>query len=140
MKEKIENIIKKVLPNFYYEVSEKNQPLSDGTYLKIVIAADSSNKAQMVSFSLSDKLFLEPQGYGGYGGRCIYREPNKEVAEEKYLAMKSVKVPFKTPQRSEASVVKAFEKFCEEYRLLLIENINALCYRGLVDYAKLLNL
>jgi hypothetical protein len=146
MKEKIEAIIAKQLPGFWSEVSFGKHFLGEGKYLAIKIAASDYNindvrdqKPQAVSL-LFDlwTLELHPQVFGGNGGRRIYRQPNLNDPAEKYLAMKGENIPFRTPQKNEAAVLKAIEKFCINYKELLRKHRPVLEYQELVDYDTLL--
>lgn len=145
MIEKIKNILAAEVPNFYTNVWEW-QGLGD-KYIGIFIAASDydinqvkNQKPQAVSLSLClNDLELRPQVYGGNGGQSIYREPNPNDPAEKYLWGKSVKVPFRKPQPNEAAVLKAIAKFCQNYKQTLINNIDVLKYRDIVDYKALLN-
>lgn len=147
LKEKIIAILNKQLPNFYFYVKEYKDYFGDGKNLGIKIAASDyeinnvkGQTPQSVSLALSlSTLELHPQVFGGNGGRVIYREPNKEDPSERYLAMKSVKVPFRTPSKDEKSVLAAIEKFAINYKKTLKENIDTLKYKEYVDYDKLLN-
>lgn len=146
IKGKIEAILNKVVPKFFHSVSEYKSYFGDGKNLAIKIAASSDeiNKVrgqypQVVSLSLDLKtLELHPQVFGGNGGQVIYRKPNMSDPSEKYLAMKSVKIPFRTPKKEEELVLKAIEKFAENYKLALKENVDTLMYQDMVDYKDLL--
>lgn len=145
--EKITQLIEKHLPSFVGDVSEHKEMLGDGKYLKIWWAASDKNindvrgqKTQVVSLSLSDELELHPQVFGGMGGRTITRKPNLLVDAEKYLAQKSVVIPFRTPQPIEEKVLKCIYKFILDYKKALIENIDVLMYQDLVNYKELLEI
>jgi hypothetical protein len=58
--------------------------------------------------------------------------------DEKYLAAKSVKVPFRTPQPNEKAVLDAIRRFAENYKKTLADNREVLLYQDIVDYDKLL--
>lgn len=145
MREQIENIIKKVLPKFWFEVTEYT--FFGNTNIAIKIAAKdflingvANQRPQAVSLSLNVKtLELQPQSYGCTGGRVIYRNPNMNDPKEKFLAMKSVKIPFRTPEKNEEAVLKAIEKFCINYKKALVENWSELRYHNIVDYDAILN-
>lgn len=135
--EKIEALLKKTLPGFYCAVSEYT---IFGTYFKIVISVN-SEKRQSVSLSLNVKtLELKPQQYGGSGGQCIYRFPNMEDKAERWLAMKSVKIPYRTPACNEKDVLAAIERFAVNYKKALMENVAMLIDKDTTDYKTLLNL
>ena len=93
---------------------------------------------QVVSLCVDDDLTLRTQVFGGNGGGCIYRKPNTEIREEKYLYMKSVKVPFRQPKKELKFIVNAVSNFCDNYVKTLRENIDTLMYQDIVDYKALL--
>lgn len=136
--DKIKSLVEKAIPNFLCEVSEYT---IFGTYFKILIAVPKDEKKMhSVSLSLNIKtLKLQPQSYGGQGGQCIYREPNREDPKEKWLAMKSVKIPFRTPARNEKDVLSAIQRFAVNYKNTLIENVNVLADDNKDYYRTFLN-
>src|SRR5688572_18499875 len=97
--EDITNIIKSELPLFWFEVF-KYKMLGDD-FLAIKIACTNylinevpGQRPQAVSLSLDLKtLELQPQVYGGNGGQKIYRNIDPNNPDEKWLAMKAVKIP-----------------------------------------------
>jgi hypothetical protein len=93
---------------------------------------------QVVSLHLSHELELSHQVFGGNGGRWIYRRPNMDSPREKYLAMASEKVPFRTPEKNEDAVLRAIGRFINNYKRILIENKAELMYQDIVDYDSLL--
>lgn len=96
---------------------------------------------QLVSLALwnwDDGLELKPQIFGGDGGQIIYRKPNMQDDREKYLAMKSVKIPFRKPKGELKFIYAAIERFCQNWVKTLKENRNELMYQDIVDYDKLL--
>ena len=94
-----------------------------GDYLKMWIACSENNihgitgqLPQVVSLMLNlSTRELHPQIFGGNGGQCIVRMPNLNDPSEKYLAMKSVKVPFRTPKKEDPKILNAIEKFIDNY-------------------------
>ena len=146
IKVKIEQILDKVVPSFYKGVSIHKNIFDTGNNIRIFIAASdykingvSGQLPQVVSLSLDlSDMDLHPQVYGGNGGRAISRKPNMNDPKEKYLAMQSVKVPFRTPQPNEKAVLDAIKKFAENYKKTLAENREVLLYQDIVDYDKLL--
>jgi hypothetical protein len=82
---------------------------------------------------------LRPQVFGGFGGRNIYREPDMSNPNEKYYAMISIKIPFRTPKPDEKSVLSAIKKFVENYKKLLKENVDTLTHQKMVNYKELLS-
>lgn len=147
MKTQIENLITNKLPKgFVYGVSQHKNVFSKSEYLQIWFACSDhlinnvrGQLPQVVSLALDiDSLELRTQIYGGMGGGCIYREPNMQDPKEKYLAMKSVKVPFRKPKANEESVLKAIDTFISNYINTLKENKEVLRYKNIVDYDTLL--
>ncbi len=143
----ITELLQKKLGNkFVYNVSKKTHYFGSGEYLQIWIACSlinindvSGQKPQVVSLSLElPSLELHPQVFGGNGGQAIYREPNLDDPKEKYLAMKSVKIPFRKPQPTKEKVKECIGKFVDNYLKVLRENIKVLKYRELVDYNAIL--
>lgn len=135
-----ELLMKKLKLKFAYGVSLQNGAFG-GTYIKIWIACseiDINNvrgqKPQIVSLSLDSSLELEPQAFGGNGGRCIYREPNLNDPNERFLAMKSVKIPFRKPQPTPDKIKAYIIKFVDNYIQALKDNKEVLKYKNLVDY------
>lgn len=148
MKNEILELLAKTLPpTFVYDAVERKQPLGNGFYIKIWAACSNidinnvqGQKPQIVSLCLDlSSLELYPQIFGGNGGQCIYRKPNLEDSKEKYLAMKSVKIPFRKPQPQPEKVLAAIEKFFKNYFLALKENKEVLMYQNLVNYNEILN-
>lgn len=148
IKEQIEAILYKVLGDkgFVYYVEPYKGIFSD-TYHKIWISCSSKTinqvrgqEPQAVSLALrNETMELYPQCYGGNGGNRIYREPDMNHPREKYLAMQSVKVPFKQPKKELKFVLSAIERFAQNYINTLKENKEVLKYKDLVDYDKLLS-
>lgn len=142
LKNEIAEIVSKRLGDkFVYEVS-KIKGAFGGEYIKIWIACSNVNinnvsgqKPQIVSLCLDlETLNLEPQSFGGNGGRCIYREPNLSDPSEKYLAMKSVKIPFRKPAANVEKIKAYILKFIDNYIETLRENKEKLRYKNIVDY------
>jgi hypothetical protein len=146
---KIAMILHKKLPNFYIEVTERKSALGRVNhfyYLKIVIAASNyeinnvkGQYVQDVSLMLDlDNLNLKVQVFGGNGGQSIYLKPDPNDPKEKYLAFKSVKVPFRKPNNNEKAVLDAIGRFADNYLKTLRDNKDRLSYQEIVDYDKLL--
>ena len=144
LKPKIESIMSEELPSGFYTFADVSTGSFGGPYMKIAMACSNKDKhvagqkAQVVSLCLEADLELHPQVYGGNGGQCIHREPNKENTDEKFLAMKSVKVPFRRPNKDEEAVLKAVRRFCQAYLKTLRDNKAVLIDRHEIDYEKLL--
>lgn len=146
MRQKIENILKDTLPaNCFIFVGDRKSIFGEPE-IRIGFAAMDYNinnvqgqRPQMVSLLLSlNDMELKPQIFGGNGGQCIYRDPNKNDPKERYLAMKSVKVPFKMPKKEEKFVLAAIKRFAENWIKTLKENREVLRYRDIVNYDELL--
>ncbi len=136
---------KKLKGKFAFNVILQNDAIGTGKYLKIWIACSNidinrvaGQKPQVVSLMLSDKLELHPQVFGGCGGQSIHRKPNLQDPSEQYLAMKRVKIPFRTPVKTEDKVIQCLEKFVDNYIKALKENIEVLTNQDIVDYKELL--
>lgn len=82
-----------------------------------------------------DELELIIQIFGGCGGRSIECKPNIEDPKEKYLAIKSIKVPFRKPQDNNKAIERALKKYCERYIQTLKDNRHRLLYKDVVDYS-----
>ena len=95
---------------------------------------------QIVSLSLDLQDFeLYPQMFGGNGGQFIYREINPDDPKEKYLAMKSIKIPFRKPKPEEKFILNAIERFAKNWLKALNDNIHVLRYKDMVNYEEFLN-
>lgn len=94
----------------------------------------------LISFSLDKDLNLQAQSFGGSGGGSLYRNINPENSDERYLAMKSVKVSFRKPQQTEKAVLGALERLTINYyeTLLTFKRQGLLRYADLSDYDNLL--
>ncbi len=147
LRDKIEKIIRETLPeSFHIEVWERNS-LSLPS-IGIIMAVSNyeihnvrGQYPQVVSLGLyTEDLDLHIQGYGGMGGQCITRKPNKLDPKEYHLAQKSVKIPFRKPKNEEKFVLAAIKKFAENFYLALVENIDVLNGEQYVDYKKVLGI
>jgi hypothetical protein len=144
----IKEILNKNLPSdTYIQVSETRSYFDKQPEIKIVFAVSDYEinqvKGQFVQdvsllLELSD-MDLHPQIFGGNGGQCIYRKPNMDDPKEKYLAMKSVKIPFRKPKPELKFVYGAIERFAKNFVKAIQENKDVLMYQDLVDYDKYLN-
>ena len=134
-------VIKNSIPSkFHYEVTE-GKNFFGGKYVKIILAVSNyeinrvkGQYVQDVSLFLNDDLELIVQCYGGNGGQSIYTIPDKNNPKEKYLAMVSVKVPFRKPQKNETAVLNAIKKFTDNWVKILKENKSKLMYQDLINY------
>lgn len=141
LENKFINVIQNALPKFYCEVKTRKH-FDHGQYLMIVIAASNyeinnvrGQYIQDVSLMFDiEKQELTIQVFGGNGGNRIYVIPQKN----KYLAMESVKIPFRIA-KSELSALKALEKFCIKYFETLKANKDILMYQDKINYTELLS-
>lgn len=147
MESKVLDLLKKTLPSKTNIIVQKRKNCFGGFYIKIMFAASeieinrvSGQFPQVVSLSLDlDTLELGPQIFGGNGGQFIYRKPNLNDPREKYLAMKSVKIPFKKPKKEEKFILSAIERFGLNWVKTLKENKDELKYQEIVNYDDFLN-
>lgn len=144
LKAAFEAILKDELPNFVWGVEEYNGFGTNNDTLKIWMACSNKNindvagqKVQICSLLAKTNFEFHPQVFCGNGGRSIYRKPNLNDDKEKYLAMKSIILPFRTPKKDYNSVGNALIKFCRNYKATIAENIDNLMYQDLVDYKAL---
>jgi hypothetical protein len=145
MKEKIEAILKRILPKAFTFVEER--VFLDEKSLIIGMAA-SNHKINGVAWQYPQfcalmlhfkDMDLHTQHVGGSGGGKIYRKPDMNNPKEKFYAMKGVKIPFRKPQPTEEAVLKAVERFAQRWIEALKENREVLMYQNIVDYDELLN-
>jgi hypothetical protein len=142
----VNKIIAETLPGFWSKVYEYKS--IGGKYIAIKIACASyeinrveGQRPQVVSLCLDPQtLELKPQVFGGNGGQSIYRDIDPNHPTEKFLAMQSIKIPFRKPTPKLESVYKAISKFCLNYKEALTNNIEKLKYRDTIDYYQLLNI
>lgn len=141
----IKAIIAEELPKFWYNVSRYR--ILGETLVAIQIGASaheinnvSGQRPQIVSLAFDPvKYEIYPQVFGGEGGDRIFRKPNLHDPKEKYLAMKSIKIPFRKPKNEASRCLEALRKFCRNYKKVLLENIDSLEYANIVDYKSLLS-
>ncbi len=143
MENKIKQVLKDNLPESFNIIVENRKNCFGGEYIKIAFSPNTHNindvrgqYPQCVSlcYDIESKA-LYPQIYGGNGGQCIYREINPEIEAEKYLCMKSIKIPFRKPKAEEKSVLKAIEKFTKRYIEVMQANKDQLRYKDIVNYS-----
>lgn len=142
MKDTIQSLLTKLLPNAFVTVEERTH-FFGGSYIKIRIAASdyeiNNVKGQhpaLVSLSLDlNTLDLVPQCFGGCGGQHIYRKPRKDDPSEQYLALKGIKIPFRKPKAEEKHVLAAIERFALNWKKAVQENIDEMPYPE-VDFSK----
>lgn len=145
IKNKITAILKKELAGFYIRLQDRTHFFDGTPQLAIKIAANdykinniAGQHPQSVSLMLDiATMELSVQIFGGNGGHRIYLIPDLSNPKEKYLAMSSAKVPFRTPQKNEKAVLNAIYLFATRYKFLLFENRDRLMYQNYVDYDKL---
>lgn len=144
--EEINKILAENLPGFWYHVNPYTSLSSDFLAIKMACSSYEINRVegqriQAVSLRLNlQTLELNTQVFGGMGGQSIYREIDPNNPMERFLAMKSVKIPFRKPQNNLPSVYKAIQKFCVNYKQTLIDNVSQLTNKDKVDYNTLLGI
>ena len=146
MKTEIEEILKRTLPSKSYSLVKEGLLMGE-PYMRIEFAVSDFNinnvqgqKPQLVSLMLfTNTLEIRPQVFGCNGGQHIYRMPDMADPKEKYLAMKSIKIPFRKPLQVKANVLTAIERFAENWVRLLKENKEFLMYSNIVNYDEFLN-
>jgi len=142
METKIYELLKKVLPSKTNIKVSTHQTFYRTKYVKIMFAVSnieinrvSEQYPQVVSLVLDlDTMELKPQIFGCMGGQTIYRKPNQNDPKEKYLAMKSVKIPFRTPKKEEKNVLECIERFGKNWVQTLKDNRTELMYQNIVNY------
>jgi hypothetical protein len=143
---KINAILQKEVPNFFHSVTKTKSYFGNEEQIAIKIAASDyeinnvrGQYPQLVSLLLNvDTMELNVQVFGGNGGQRIYRDINPNDTKEKFYAMIGIKVPFRTPQKNEKAVLSAIQKFVQNYKQALRDNIQTLRYKNNVDYETLL--
>lgn len=144
MKDKVTAVLKSILPaDFNIMVSVQTNSFDNSEYMRIGFSPNTKEInnvrgqfAQVVSLRLElPAMELQTQIYGGCGGGSIYRNIDENNPGEKYLAMKSVKIPFRKPKKEEKFVLKAIERFAQNYLIVLKENFDLLRYKEIVDYS-----
>jgi len=143
---KINAILQKEVPNFFHSVTKTKSYFGNEEQIAIKIAASDyeinnvrGQYPQLVSLLLNvDTMELNVQVFGGNGGQRIYRDINPNDPKEKFYAMIGIKVPFRTPQKNEKAVLSAIQKFVQNYKQTLRDNIQTLRYKNVVDYETLL--
>ena len=146
MKTEIEDILKRKMPSKSYVYVNEGKLMGD-PYIGIRFAVSDydihnveGQKPQLVSLILfPDTLELRPQVFGGNGGQYIYRMPDMADAKEKYLCMKSIKIPFRKPLPEKANVLAAIERYAKNWIKLLKENREFLMYCNYVNYDEYFN-
>lgn len=141
LKPKVEQVIKNTLPDGFYRSVTIGKTFYGTEMLRIIVAASDQHindvqgqQPQMVSFRLDSDLSLEPQHYGGCGGRSIelIPEPNS------YFAIERVHIPFRKPKKTEDAVLRALQRFFTRYLAALKENKKRLHSAKYADYETLL--
>ena len=142
IKTKIENKLKTLSDVGFHVIVSEYKVLNSN---KLKVGISTSNKLingvqgqypDYISFSLSEDLTLKPQSFGCAGGQVLYRNTIKSDPSEKYIAMKGVKIPFRTPNKTEESVLKSIDNIINNYLKTLrsFKDNNLLRYNHLVNY------
>lgn len=142
---KIENVIREAVPSqtiinvWHYKIFGEHIGIRFYPESKPINGV-SGQYPQVVSLSLDLKTFeLIPQAFSFNGGRVIYRKPNMDDPNEKYLAMKRVKIPFRKPKPEEKHILAAVKRFAENWVLALKENVDVLTHQDYVNYKEFLD-
>ena len=143
MKDQILEILKKELPKTFNIIVKEYQTCFGDHNIKIAFSPNAfevnnvkGQFPQLVSLDLClDDLDIHSQVFGCMGGQCIYKIPNIHDDREKYLCMKSIKIPFRRPKKQKENVLKAIEKFAQNYLKLMKENKDDLFYQDVIDYS-----
>ncbi|MFW5847885.1 MAG: hypothetical protein ACOCVF_03115 [bacterium] len=146
MKQQIEKVLGKVLKRENFQVNDRKSIFGEKQIAIEIFASTfeinnvKGQRPQMVSLLLDlNSKELRPQVFGGNGGQHIFRLPDMDNPKEKYLAMKSVKIPFRKPKNNDAAILNAIEKFATRWIETLKENRKVLKYQDIVDYDSFLN-
>jgi hypothetical protein len=130
IKKQIETILNDTLNGFYTTVETRSYHFDNEQYLKINIATSNywinnveGQTYNNISLSLSQDLELKFQVFGGNGGQCFYRSIDANNPKEKYYALQSVKIPFRTPKKDKEAVLKSIKNICLKYKELLKETL-----------------
>ena len=123
LKTQIESLLKENLPSqVFIKVDVRKNFFSTDRYLKIIIYTSEKtiNNVQgqypdLISLSLEEDLTLKFQNYGGCGGQSLYRNIDKSIEREKYMALGRDTITFRTPKKEEKAVLKALKSVCERY-------------------------
>jgi len=146
MRTKIETILNEVLPEKCYRKVWNTKTFYGTPQIGIAFSISDydinnvrNQKIQIVSLILDlNEMELTPQCFGGCGGQSIYRKPNLELRDEKYLAMKSIKIPFRKPKGEEKFILAAIKRFAENWLKALKENREVLMYQEYVNYDEII--
>lgn len=140
-----QKIAQKTIPKF--NVTIKKYKSFDGSFdiaihfrtSDFIIDRHNDNPEFASYILLMDSMELQEQGFGGLGGGRVTRKPNPNNPDEKYLAMKGEKIPFRKPQPNIKAIYKAFEKLCIAYKdtVKKIYDMGLLRYPDSTDYSKL---
>jgi hypothetical protein len=141
--EKIIKILETNTPTKALRICRRWKGAFGDEYVKIAIAASNAQihdvdgqYPQMVSLKLNlQDLELSVQVYGGMGGQRIYRKPD---ADHQFYAMQGIKIPFRMPKKEEGAVLRAIEKFAQNWTSAMKENREVLMHQNLVNYDELL--
>ena len=147
IEQKVNEILKNNLPTKAHVEVYEYRKVFGGKGLKIAFAASdykinglSGQFPQAVSLSLDlDDMELGVQVFGGMGGNRVYCEPDLNNPKEKFLAMAGRKVAFRRPKKEEKFVLRAIEKFAQNWVKVLKENKDVLTHQKNVNYNELLN-
>ena len=136
---KVQKILDDTLPKGFFSRIAYNKFLGI-QFLGITMAA-SDYKINRIDDQFPQEVYLSLNQYLELSSHysVIFRQPNKDLPSERFLAMQSIKIPFRTPLKKEENVLKAIKKFVVSYVETLKANKDVLMYKEYVDYDKLLN-
>lgn len=142
MQDEIRNILNRIVPNAYTVV--KPRECLGSHYLAIHIAASdylinsvSGQYPAHASLNLDlDTLELNTQVFGGSGGGNLYRNIRPHVLKEKYLCYAREKIPFRRPARNREAVLRAVERFAQNWKKILGNVLDEMPHSEHVNYRK----
>lgn len=138
---KIETVLKNTLPSMTYITVEEGVIMGE-SYYQIMFAASNYNIngmnnqcPQIVSLNL-DKADLElsVQKFHMMGGQTISLVEQKCATFAETIKSGNCKVPFRKPKKTELAVLKAIEKFAQNWLKGLTVNRERLRHQNIVDY------
>lgn len=128
----INSVLSENLVNKFYNIQKRKNFFWESEYLMVDIAKSDyeingvdRQYPEHISLIIEDWK-IDFQTFGGCGGRRIYREIDKNIDSEKYLALWSETMPAIRIK----DLKKALEKICKDY-IAITEDIKA---RGLSHY------
>lgn len=139
LRKEVENLLVKTLPSkAHVFVKNTFSCLGNDEQLKIVLAVSDHEINNVRGQYVQDVSLLynitnselTVQIFGGNGGQSIYRTP----PEGSYLAMERIRIPFRKPKSEKKFIMKAIERFAQNWVKAIKENKSVLMYQNLVNY------